>query len=181
LVETLAAADSTYLPQINQALAEAEERSSLRPSGAITLRAFPSVNAFREGTLAPGWVAAFTEGNWIGSQPLTTLAGRKLLVTVLRHEFLHALVEGHAGANGPLWLREGLVELWADGVPENAPAIKIGELDASLAHASTEAASEKAHRAAAIYARRLLDRYGRAEVLGWLHSGIPANIAAGLN
>jgi len=175
-VETLSAGDVSYLPQISQALREAEQRSGLRPAGAVTLRAFPSVSAFRDATLAPGWVAAFTEDNWIGTQPLATLAARKLLAPVLRHEFLHALVEAQAGPNAPLWLREGLVELWADGAPATSPAIKIGDLDAALAHASTEAESEKAHRASAFFARQLIDRYGRSQVLAWLHSGVPANI-----
>ena len=180
-LETLVSEDAGYLPQMNRALAEAEERSGLRPAGTITTRAFRSVSAFRDATLAPGWVAAFTEGNWIGTQPLATLAARKLLGPVLLHEFLHVLVEGESGPNGPLWLREGLVETWADGAAEGSAGIKIGDLDAALAHASTESESERAHRAAAFYAKRLLDRYGRAQVLAWLHSGVPANIAAGLD
>lgn len=180
-VETLTPGDATHLPEINQALAEAQERSGLRPVGSITVRAFSSVCAFRDATLAPGWVAAFTEGNWIGTQPLSTLAARKLLSPVLRHEFLHALVEAQAGPNTPLWLREGLVKVWADGPPKTATAIRIEELDAALEHAATETGSEKAHQASAFYAKRVLDRYGRAQVLAWLHSGVPANIAPGLN
>ncbi len=78
------------------------------------MRAFASTPAFRDATLAPGWVAAFTEGDWIGTQPLRTLAGRQLLADTMRHEFLHALVEQQAGARTPLWLREGLVEVWSE-------------------------------------------------------------------
>ena len=182
VIETLSPADAAHLPEINQALAEAVSRSGSHPSGLITVRAFPSVTAFRGATLAPGWVAAFTEGNWIGTQPLATLAARKLLAPVLRHEFLHALVEAQAAPNAPLWLREGLVELWADGTSRDpAPVIKLDQLDRALAQAATEADSEKAHRASAFCAKRLLDRYGRAQVLAWLHSGVPANIAAGLD
>jgi stage II sporulation protein D len=176
-LETLAAADSRYLPEINQALAEAEDRSGLRPTETIAVRTFPSVSAFRNATLAPGWVAAFTEGNWIGTQPLATLAARKFLAPVLRHEFLHVLVEAQAGPSAPLWLREGLVELWAGSSSHQAsPLIKLDTLNATLAHAATEADSEKAHRASAFYAKRLLDRYGRAQVLAWLQTGLPANI-----
>ena len=110
-----------------------------------------------------------------------------LLDATMLHEFLHALVEHEAGAAAPLWLREGLVETWSeadDAEPATAttaaPALKIDAIDAALAHASTEAESEAAHRAAGWYAARLLDRYGRAKVLAWLRSGIPAGVVATL-
>jgi hypothetical protein len=62
-LQTLTPGDAASLPQISQALAEAESRSGLQPVGAITVRAFRSTPAFRDATLAPGWVAAFTEGS----------------------------------------------------------------------------------------------------------------------
>jgi stage II sporulation protein D len=182
-LETLTPADTAFLSQLTQALGEAEARSGMQPAGAITVRAFRSTAAFRDGTLAPGWVAAFTEGNWIGTQPLSTLDSRKLLVPVLRHEFLHALIEEQAAPATPLWLREGLVEVWADEPPGNnggtkaegtTPTLKLNEVDVALAHAATDAQSEAAHRAAAWYAQRMLDRYGRVQVLDWLHSGLPS-------
>jgi hypothetical protein len=149
------------------------------------VRAFRSTTAFRDATLAPGWVAAFTEGNWIATQPLATLAARKLIVPVLRHEFLHALVETQTVPSTPLWLREGLVEAWAgDGNGGRGrgshPALGLDEVNGALAHASSEAQSEAAHRAAGWYAQKLLDRFGRAQVLDWLHSGLPAAALAGL-
>jgi uncharacterized protein YbaA (DUF1428 family) len=49
-----------------------------------------------------------------------------------------------------------------------------------LAHATTEAESEAAHRAAAWYAAQLLARYGRAQVLEWLRSDVPAGVVATL-
>jgi stage II sporulation protein D len=137
VLETLDAADAAYLPQLTQALDEAASRSGIesgiQPGRAITVRTFRSTGAFRDATLAPGWVAAFTEGDWIATQPLATLASRRLMVPTVRHEFLHALVEGQA-----------------------------------------------AHRAAGWYAQRLLDRYGRGQVLQWLHTGLPASAVAGL-
>jgi stage II sporulation protein D len=113
MLETSEAADSAFLPALARALAEAESRSGLSPGGAITVRAYRSTPAFRDATLAPGWVAAFTEGDRIAVQPLRILAARKLLAGTLRHEFLHVLVEELAAANTPLWLREGLVEAWS--------------------------------------------------------------------
>jgi stage II sporulation protein D len=108
----------------------------------------------------------------------------------MRHEFLHALVEQQAGPHAPLWLREGLVEVWsgpnAAANPPRAnqytpaPSLSPDAVESALAHASTEVASEAAHRAAAWYATQMLARYGRAQVLTWLRSGLPAGVAASL-
>lgn len=182
-LEALMAADAGLLPEVGRAFEEAEQRSGLRGTGTVTVRAFGTVEGFREATLAPGWVAAFTEGDWIGTQPLATLKARGLLAGVLRHEFLHALVEAQAGTAAPLWLREGLVEFWADGTVgglRGIPDVRPEMLDAMLAHAGSEAESQKAHRAAGWYAQRLLELYGRGQVLGWLRTGVPANVTSGL-
>lgn len=181
-LETLDPADAVYLSPLSQALAEAESRSGLQAAEPITVRAFRSTPAFRDATLAPGWVAAFTEGNWIGTQPLRTLAVRKLLAAILRHEFLHALVESVGAANAPLWLREGLVEVWSGEARVNGPppALKLDEIDRALIHAASEAQSQAAHRAAGWYAARLLERFGRAQVVSWLRSGLPASVVATL-
>jgi len=183
-LHTLSLTDASYLPRMNQVLAEAESRSGMQPGGAITVRAFHSTPAFRDATLAPGWVAAFTEGDWIGTQPLATLAARNLLGSVMLHEFLHALVEEKAAAGTPLWLREGLVEAWSEAPRElkgsASPEMKLDQVERGLLHARTEAESQAAHHAAGWYAQRLLDRYGREQVLGWLRNGVPENILAGL-
>jgi len=182
VLESLDASDAAYLPQLARARAEAAQRSGLNAAETFTVRAFASTPAFRDAMLAPGWVAAFTEGNWIATQSLHTLAARHLLDATMLHEFLHALVEREAGPQAPLWLREGLVEVWSQPAnrTKTAPTLNLNAVDAMLAHSSTEAESEAAHRAAAWYATRLLDRYGRAKVLEWLRSGIPTGIAAAL-
>ena len=181
-LESLDAADSAFLPELQRARAEAARRSGLNMPQPITVRAFGSTPSFRDSTGAPGWVAAFTEGNWIGTQPLRVLASRHLLDDTMRHEFLHALVEHQSTAVTPLWLREGLVELWAGSnvSAAKAPAIKINELDAKLARAGTAADSAAAHSTSAIYASRAVTRYGRERVIEWLHSGVPADVVVSL-
>jgi hypothetical protein len=182
-LETLNAADSAWLPQLSRALADAQSISALPPPANITVRAFASTPAFRDATLAPGWIAAFAEGNWIATQPLTTLASRKLLASVLRHEFLHAIVESHASSTAPLWLREGLVEVWSPPPARSStqpPGLKLEEIDYALTHAATEQQSEAAHRAASWYAHRLLNRYGRDQAVAWLHSSLPPSAVASL-
>ena len=188
VLESLDAADGSYLSEIARARAEASERSGLSASHPFTVRAFDTTSAFREATLAPGWVAAFTERDWIAAQPLRTLAARHLLNDTMRHEFLHGWVEQQAGPGAPLWLREGLVEVWSEvggephslSVLKSPPALKVDEVDAALAHAATETESEIAHRAAGWYAAQLLARYGRAPVLNWLRSGVPASAIAAI-
>jgi stage II sporulation protein D len=183
VLELLDAGDSAYLPDLNRAQAEASQRSGLHASAPFTVRAFPSTPAFRQATLAPGWIAAFTEGSWIATQPLRTLAARQLLADTMRHEFLHALVEREAGPKAPLWLREGLVEAWSVApakMPSARPALTIDGTNAALARSASEDESEAAHRAAAWYAAQLLTHYGRAQVLDWLRSDVPASVVAAL-
>ena len=193
------AADAAYLPALSRALAEAESRSGLTSSAPISIRTYRSTSAFRNATLAPGWVAAFTEGDQIALQPLRILAARKLLEATLLHEFLHALVEEQATAHTPLWLREGLVEAWSasighsDSLKEHrAPSVRLpsGErvrieqtlnsIDTKLAQAASEAESQAAHQAAGWYARQLLDRFGRAQLLEWLRAGVPQSALVAL-
>jgi hypothetical protein len=184
VLESLDGGDAAYLAQLARSRAEASRRSGLNAGVQLTVRAYVSTNAFRDATSAPGWVAGFTEGNWIATQPLRTLEGRKLLDATMLHEFLHALVEGNAGTRAPLWLCEGLVETWstnADGRAGTAvPGLTIDATEASLGHAATEAKSEAAHHAAGTYAARLLEHYGREQVLAWLRSGVPAGVVATL-
>lgn len=184
LLESLDAGDAAFLAELNRARGEATEWSGLHATTSVTVRAFASTPAFREATLAPGWVAAFSEGDWIGTQPLRTLAARQLLADVLRHEFLHALVEREAGAKAPLWLREGLVETWGETgtakMPSTRPTLTPDATNSALAHATSETESASAHRAAAWYAARLLARYGRAQVLEWLRSDVPLSVVAAL-
>jgi stage II sporulation protein D len=198
-LQTLAPASSdpaatSYLPILAQALTEAQSRSGLQLSALksdapLTVRAYPTTTAFRNATLAPGWVAAFTEGNFIATQPLATLSSRHLLLPTLRHEFLHTLLEAHSSPTAPLWLREGLVEVLSDQTysasspshpsPPN-PTIPLSQLDALLAYPASESQSAAAHRTAAIYTARLIAHYGRSQVLAWLASSLPANIATDL-
>jgi len=183
-LESLSPEDRRFLPALARARGEASQRSGLDPTAIFTVRTFPSTPTFRSATLAPGWVAAFTEGDFIATQPLQILAARRLLDDTLLHEFLHALVERQSSAAAPLWLREGLVELWslqpqsAASLSRRQPGFQLAATDAILAHATSEAQSAAAHQAAAIYTARFLSRYGRDPVLAWLRSGVPASVLA---
>ena len=186
VLESLNDSDAVWLPELANAFDDASERSGIVGRSRITVRAFPSTESFRNATLAPGWVAAFTEGNWIAVQPLRILAARHLLADTMRHEFLHVLVEQEASASTPLWLREGLVEVWSASdakkavLRERRPVMSADAVNAALAHAATEADSATAHRDAGRFVIQLLDRYGRGQVIAWLKSGVPAGVLRGL-
>ena len=182
VLQTLDPADAAFLPDLARALYDAKSRSGIHATQTVTVRAFRSTPSFRDATLAPGWVAAFAEGNWIATQSLPTLAARKILVPTLRHEFLHALVESQAAPDTPLWLREGLVEVWNGDARALAPppSLKVDLIDSALTRAATESESEAVHRAAAWFAARLIDRYGRSQVLAWLRTAVPRSALATL-
>lgn len=185
IVQSLVAEDSTLMPVVNSAFADAEARAGFEPAGVITVRTYRTTEGFRNATLAPGWVAAFTEGTAIATQPLATLSQRKLLAPTLRHEFLHVILEQHSAPATPLWLREGLVEFLADPhqgtkTPGPGPALSLDQVDSALSHAHSEAESAAAHRAASWYAARLVSRYGKSQTMAWLQSGLPASAVAAL-
>jgi stage II sporulation protein D len=105
-----------------------------------------------------------------------------MLVPVLRHEFLHVLIESVATPTTPLWLREGLPETFdGSALPAgSAPALKLDEVDRALRDATTEAQSQAAHRAAGWYAARLVAHAGREQVIAWLRAGLPASALTGI-
>lgn len=181
-LESSESGDDAYMSVLAHALNQAESRSGLAPHTSITVRAYRSTPAFRDATLAPGWVAAFTERDRIAMQPPRVLAARKLLEGTLRHEFLHVLVEDQATERTPLWLREGLVEAWSGDASQETrrPALTLDFINEKLAHATDEIDSTTAHQAAGWYARRLLDHYGRVQVLNWLRSDLPQTVLVGL-
>ena len=78
------------------------------PAG-IVIRIYPDVDAFRNATGEPGWVAARTTARRIELQPASELQARGALESTLRHELLHVFVEAQAAGGLPVWFREGLV------------------------------------------------------------------------
>ena len=79
---------------------------------------------------------------------------------------------------------DGSSEMWSADPEarrqEGDPALTFDAINLGLAHAGNEAQSTAAHRDASVYAARLLDRYGRGQVIDWLRSGIPADALVGI-
>jgi stage II sporulation protein D len=160
------------------ALEWATQRSGLALHSLPLIEVYPTVEMFRHATGEPGWVAASTRHQRMQVQPLSVL--REKFETVLRHEFLHLLVEDNSQANTPLWFREGFV-VYLGGDPPAAQDVTMSgrEIDLAIASRHSEDGMREAYAQAAAMVRDLDQRNGRSQLLGWLRSGLPDNIRAG--
>lgn len=135
---------------------------------------YPTTELFRQSTNEPGWVLASTRGAEMFLQPDTVLKKTGREENTLLHEFLHVLVEEEASPRAPLWLREGIVEVLADGSVvhgANGAAASAGDLDSALAHPANQEDSQRAHTRAGMLARALISRYGMEQMRQWLRAG----------
>ena len=96
---------ATVLNAAERALAWAEWQTRLHAALRPAVYVYPSVEMFRNATGEPGWVAASTRGNKIRMQPAKVLGTR--VEKILRHEFVHVLLESDAAAQTPLWFAKG--------------------------------------------------------------------------
>jgi stage II sporulation protein D len=161
----------------------------------IEVRVYPDVDTFRNATGEPGWVAAYTQGRRIHLQPADLLRTRGTLDSTLRHELLHVAVESQASPKLPVWFREGLVAFLsgssrpAAGQSSNSdPDAKRPTggwaadqgvrptLDLDLRQTADPARARRAYEDAARIVANLTKRYGVAAVLGWLTTGLPAEV-----
>jgi stage II sporulation protein D len=178
---TLLTTDETgpLLAEGNAAWARAQSLLREAPQGkasqAPTVQELPSPELFRQTTGEPGWMLASTRGSHVYLQPATVRRNNGGAETLLLHEFLHVLVEQETGANAPLWLREGLVEVLADPGKRNWHLVDFpaDRVDEALAHPSSAIVSRRAHEAAARMAALLCARYGTPTVLEFLRNGVP--------
>ncbi len=167
--------DRAVLILAENARRNAEKHLRLTAPSAITVRVYPDIDAFRNATGEPGWVAAHTTGSIVDLQPASVLIRSNGLRPVLDHEMLHVVLEAHAVPGLPVWFREGLVEYVSR---ENNPQ-QHGEnwnLDADLRQRQSRAEAETAYAEASAKVASLMTRYGEAAVLGWVESGLPPDV-----
>ena len=148
-------------------------RNKLTMPRDVEIRIYPTVEVFRNVTGEPGWVAGYTTGRRIHLQPAAVLRSRSVLEQILRHEFLHVLVEAHAAPGLPAWFREGLVE-YLSGARTNAAS--AAPSDSALRQTGDEARARRAYAEAAGRVAGLVKRYGATVVLEWLKTGLPADV-----
>jgi stage II sporulation protein D len=153
----------------------AQQRAGLTLPMRPMIEVFPTVAMFRDTTGEPGWVAASTRHQRVRLQPPKILAGR--LEGVLRHEFLHMLIESHAVAQTPMWFREGLVVYLGGEPPVPARAeMSPAQINATITSRAGEAPMRRAYAQAAATVRDLEQRHGRAQLMEWLSRGLPNNL-----
>jgi stage II sporulation protein D len=145
------------------------------PAG-IEIRVYPTLDAYRNATGEPGWVAAHTEGRRIRMQPTSVLRAHDALDRVLRHELIHALMEAQAAPDLPAWFREGLAE-YLDGSKSVESAAGF-PADSALRQTGDPVEARRAYAEALAAVSRLVERYGESTVLGWVRRGLPPEARA---
>jgi len=73
----------------------------------LEIRLNDSTGDFTARTGQPWWAAAATRGNRIELQPVGILKRRGVLVTTLRHELAHVMIDKASRNRAPHWLEEG--------------------------------------------------------------------------
>jgi stage II sporulation protein D len=137
------------------------------------LRVYPTLEAYRNTTGQPGWIAAYTRGHIMSLQPLATLKEKGILESTLRHELIHLLVELHAHAGTPLWFREGLVLYLADPEKKFQPVtMPEREIEAALEHPASREELQRAYVAARMRVAQMVQHNGRGAVQQWLSAGL---------
>lgn len=138
------------------------------------LKVYPTLDAYRDSTGQPGWIAAFTRGQTVRLQPLAVLEKKQLLESTLRHELTHLLVEMRAHAGTPVWFREGLVLYFAEASHNFQPVqMSAAEMEKAFAHAGDRQQIERAYAAARTRVIQMIQQNGKETVLRWLTEGLP--------
>jgi SpoIID/LytB domain protein len=73
----------------------------------LEIRLNQSTGDFTARTGQPWWAGAATKGNRIELQPIGILKRRGVLITTLRHEFAHVVIDRAGHNRAPRWLAEG--------------------------------------------------------------------------
>ena len=136
------------------------------------LKVYPTLDAYRNSTGQPGWIAAFTRGSVISLQPAETLRRKSIMEPTLRHELAHLLIEAQAHPGTPLWFREGLA-LYLAGTRKGPVIMSDAEMEEAMRHSEDRWRIERAYAAAATRVTKMIERSGKNTVLEWLRQGLP--------
>jgi SpoIID/LytB domain protein len=101
VLTTLDSARADFLRRANAASVSVVDLPTLE------IRLNDSTGDFTARTGQPWWAAAATRGNRIEFQPVALLKRRGVLVTTLRHELAHVVIDKVSASRAPRWLEEG--------------------------------------------------------------------------
>lgn len=159
-----------------QAFTWSTKQTGLKPNTLPMIDVFPTVAMFRDATGEPGWVAASTREGHIRLQPVAAFKAK--LPDVLRHEFLHLIIESSAKPGTPLWFREGLVLAIAGERGDPTLKMSQAEIDEIIESRQEESETKRAYAAATSLVRALEQKHGRAQLIRWLRDGLPSDVLA---
>jgi stage II sporulation protein D len=128
----------------------------------VRVQTWATTEEFINATGQPGWMAAASDGQSVGLQPLALLARKRILDQTLRHELTHLVVHRVAAKGVPRWFEEGLV-LYVTGERINSPSTsRVSErgLEEATAMPRSEAEMKAAYAEALKRVRRLAQRQG---------------------
>lgn len=168
--------DRFLLPLATRLLRELRDATRLELRRPAQLRVFAQAQAFRDATGEPGWMAASTRGDTIRLQPPAALQRLGTLEVTLRHELLHVLLRQNAGQPPPLWFEEGLAQELGGATSAGRCPAAPAALDRALAAPGSRAEMADAYAAAQACVHAAIATHGKAAVLAWLKTGIPADI-----
>jgi hypothetical protein len=136
-----------------------------------------TTQAFTAATGQPWWVAGVTHRRRIELQPLRVLKRRRILVSTLRHEYAHAVIEVNSVSGVPRWLAEGLAISFAGEGPmllrfRSKNRLPVNELEQRLASPGSPAEMRSLYAAAYYEVRELIRKEGEASV--WRRIGVRA-------
>ncbi len=101
VLSTLDSARADFLRRANAASV------SISDLGLLEIRLNGGTGDFTARTGQPWWAAAATRGNRIELQPVAILKRRGALITTLRHELAHVVIDKASNNRAPRWLEEG--------------------------------------------------------------------------
>ena len=168
------APQGVWLSASERALSAAERLAGFAARPGVRVVIYPALDAYRDATGEPGFVAGSTRGDTIHLQPAESLQARGILEATLLHEMLHALVNQRSRAQLPRWFGEGLVLALTGGAPGEAgwTPQTARMLDAPRSQQELR----EAYAASASRVRKLMWKHGRATVLGWVEMGLPPEV-----
>lgn len=152
-LEAASESDGWVLEHAMKAMVAAERRAGRKFARPPRLRAYPSVQLYRDETGEPGFVLASTRRGFIRIQPPAKLRSQGVLDRTLLHEMLHVLLTQN-GERIPLWEEEGRVMLLAGD--ECAPAALAKRTEAVLVSPRSEAQLRTAYANACSAVRKKL-------------------------
>jgi stage II sporulation protein D len=139
------------------------------PETAVDVVIHETTQDFTAATGLPWWAAGVTHGRRIELQPLNVLRRRRILMSTLRHEYAHSVIEANGGSGVPRWLGEGLAISFAgEGRMllrfRSKARLPLDELERRLAHPGSAIEMRLLYAAAYYEVRELIRKEGEPSV-----------------